>query len=133
MSNIAAAVIEGMRSELDASYRITGIGTAVPALVDRADGVVRHAHIWAGAMTPWPPTMLSEAAGYSCEAASDASLAAEAELIFGAGAGRGNLVYLNGGASGIGGGVIADGALLRGTYGYAGELGHMFVRTSGTI
>lgn len=129
--NIAAAVIEGMRTELDASYRITGIGVAVPGLVDQTDGVVRHApHL--GWHDEPVAGMLSQASGYPCRAANDASLAAEAELIFGAGAGRENLVYLNGGASGIGGGVISNGALLRGTSGYAGELGHTFVRTSGS-
>ncbi|MHA7296093.1 ROK family transcriptional regulator [Pseudarthrobacter sp. MDT1-22] len=130
--NIAAAVIAGMRSELDASYRIVGIGLAVPGLVNRADGVVRHApHL--GWRDEPVARMLGEATGYPCLADNDASLGAEAELIFGAGAGRGNLVYLNGGASGIGGGVIADGALLRGSAGYAGELGHTFVRTAGQI
>lgn len=128
--NIAAAVIEGMRSELDFSYRITGVGVAVPGLVDRADGVVRHAPHLGWRNEPLT-AMLSEATGYACQAANDASLAAEAEIIFGAGAGRENLIYLNGGASGIGGGVISDGVLLRGTSGYAGEIGHTFVRTSG--
>lgn len=128
--NIAAAVIEGMRSELHASYRITGIGMAVPGLVDRADGVVRHApHL--GWRNEPVARMLSQATGYQCQAANDASLAAEAEIIFGAGAGRENLVYLNGGASGIGGGVITNGVLLQGASGHAGELGHTFVRTSG--
>ncbi len=128
--NSAAAVIEGMRSELEASYRITGIGIAVPGLVNRADGVVRHApHL--GWRNEPVAQMLADATGYECSAANDASLAAEAELIFGAGAGRENLVYLNGGASGIGGGVICDGVLLRGASGYAGELGHTFVRTDG--
>lgn len=130
--NIAAAVIAGMRTELDASYRIVGIGLAVPGLVNRADGVVRHApHL--GWRDQPVARMMGEATGYPCLADNDASLGAEAELIFGAGAGRGNLVYLNGGASGIGGGVIADGALLRGSAGYAGELGHTFVRTDGKI
>jgi predicted NBD/HSP70 family sugar kinase len=128
--NIAAAVIEGMRTELEASYRITGIGMAVPGLVNRADGVVRHApHL--GWRDEPVASMLSEATGYPCQAANDASMAAEAELIFGAGAGRENLIYLNGGASGIGGGVICNGVLLGGTSGYAGELGHSFVRTGG--
>lgn len=128
--NIASAVIAGMRSELDASYRITGIGMAVPGLVNRDDGVVRHApHL--GWRNEPVARMLSEATGYPCLAANDASLGAEAELIFGAGAGQGNLIYLNGGASGIGGGIISDGQLLRGASGYAGELGHTFVRTGG--
>ena len=133
--NIASAVIAGMRSELDASYRITGIGVAVPGLVNRDDGVVRHApHL--GWRNEPVARMLSEATGYPCQAANDASLGAEAELIFGAGAGsgagQGNLIYLNGGASGIGGGIIADGRLLRGASGYAGELGHTFVRSGGS-
>ncbi|GAA2139914.1 ROK family transcriptional regulator [Arthrobacter humicola] len=137
--NIAAAVIAGMRSELDASYRITGIGMAVPGLVNRDDGIVRHApHL--GWRNEPVARMLSEATGYPCQAANDASLGAEAELIFGAGAGvgvgvgarPGNLIYLNGGASGVGGGIIADGQLLRGASGYAGELGHTFVRSGGT-
>ena len=128
--NIASAVIAGMRSELDASYRITGIGMAVPGLVNRDDGVVRHApHL--GWRNEPVARMLSEATGYPCQAANDASLGAEAELLFGAGAGQGNLIYLNGGASGIGGGIISDGQLLRGTSGYAGELGHTFVRSGG--
>jgi predicted NBD/HSP70 family sugar kinase len=130
--NIASAVIAGMRSELDASYRITGIGIAVPGLVNRDDGVVRHApHL--GWRNEPVARMLGEATGYACQAANDASLGAEAELLFGAGAGagQGNLVYLNGGASGIGGGIIANGQLLRGASGYAGELGHTFVRSGG--
>jgi len=128
--NIASAVIAGMRSELDASYRITGVGVAVPGLVNGDDGVVRHApHL--GWRNEPVARMLSEATGYPCQAANDASLGAEAELIFGAGAGQENLIYLNGGASGIGGGIIADGQLLRGASGYAGELGHTFVRTGG--
>ncbi|MHC6222827.1 ROK family transcriptional regulator [Arthrobacter sp. MMS24-S77] len=128
--NIAAAVIAGMRSELDASYRITGVGIAVPGLVNRDNGVVRHApHL--GWRNEPVASMLSEATGYPCHAANDASLGAEGELLFGAGAGQKNLIFLNGGASGIGGGVIADGELLRGASGYAGELGHTFVRSSG--
>lgn len=128
--NIAAAVIAGMRSELDTSYRVMGVGIAVPGLVNRDDGVVRHApHL--GWRNEPVAAMLGEATGYPCHAANDASLGAEGELLFGAGAGQKNLVYLNGGASGIGGGIIADGELLRGASGYAGELGHTFVRSSG--
>lgn len=39
-----AAVIAGMRSELDASYRIIGIGIAVPGLVNtfNPDAIVLH-------------------------------------------------------------------------------------------
>jgi predicted NBD/HSP70 family sugar kinase len=60
-------------------------------------------------------------------AGNDASLGANAESLFGAGRGVRDLIYLNGGASGIGGGVIADGTPLRGVGGYAGEFGHTLV------
>ena len=107
-------------------------GWPCPDWLNRDDGVVRHApHL--GWRNEPVARMLSEATGYPCQAANDASLGAEAELIFGAGAGagQGNLIYLNGGASGIGGGIIADGHLLGGASGYAGELGHTFVRSGG--
>ncbi len=68
--------------------------------------------------------MLAEATGYDVSVGNDASLGAMVEHIFGAGRGLHDLVYLNGGPSGIGGGVIANGALLGGTSGYAGEFGH---------
>lgn len=129
-ANIAAAVIAGMRGELDAQYRVAGIGIAVPGLVTSADGTVRDAPHLGWDNEPFAE-MLGRAAGYPAFVANDASLAAEAEMVFGAGTGVRNLVYLNGGASGIGGGIIAEGRLLAGTSGYAGELGHTFVRSDG--
>ena len=131
-ANIAAAVIAGMRTELDSSYRITGVGIAVPGLVSTAEGVVRHAPHLGWEDEPIA-AMLADATGFPSRAANDASLGAQAEFIFGAGAGLRNLIYLNGGASGIGGGIIANGALLTGAGGYAGELGHTFVRTDGQL
>jgi predicted NBD/HSP70 family sugar kinase len=130
--NIAAAVIAGMRGELDANYRITGIGIAVPGLVTTSDGMVRRAPHLGWENEP-VARMLSDATGYPALVANDASLAAEAEMVFGAGGGIRNLVYLNGGASGIGGGVVSEGRLLAGVSGYAGEIGHTFVRTDGAL
>jgi predicted NBD/HSP70 family sugar kinase len=54
----------------------------------------------------------------------DATLGAIAEHLYGAARGVDHVVYLNGGASGIGGGVIINGQPYRGAYGYAGEFGH---------
>jgi predicted NBD/HSP70 family sugar kinase len=128
--NITAAVIDGMRGELDAVYRTVGIGLAVPGLVRAVDGVVKLApHL------DWHDEplgdMLREATGYDVVAGNDASLGAIAESVRGAGRGVDDLIYLNGGASGIGGGVIAGGVLLGGTSGYAGEIGHTLVNSSG--
>jgi glucokinase len=54
----------------------------------------------------------------------DASSAAWAEYRFGAGQGARNLLMVTVG-TGIGGGIIADGRLYRGSRGFAAEFGHM--------
>ncbi len=74
---------------------------------------------------------LGEALGLPTFAANDAQLGCRAELAFGAGLGARNLVYLNGGASGIGGGIVANGRLIEGRDGHAGELGHLGVDPHG--
>lgn len=132
VANITAAIIEGMRTELEASYRIVGIGIAVPGLTRAEDGVVNYApHL--GWRDEPIAALIAEASGYPTSAANDASLGAGAELLFGAGVGSQDLVYLNGGPSGIGGGVISGGVLRTGRNGYAGELGHTLVVSDGAL
>jgi glucokinase len=63
-----------------------------------------------------------------CE--NDANCAALAEHEWGAGRGIENFVMVTLG-TGIGGGVIADGQLVRGRSGFAGEPGHMVVQAHG--
>jgi predicted NBD/HSP70 family sugar kinase len=75
--------------------------------------------------------MLSEATGHRAWAANAAVLGLRAESAFGAGRGVDDLVYMIGGASGIGGGAVGGGRLLTGAAGYAGEFGHTLVRTDG--
>ncbi|MEA4943506.1 MAG: ROK family transcriptional regulator [Propionicimonas sp.] len=126
--SITAAVIEGMQLELQ-GHLMAGIGVAVPGQVRTADGVVRNApHLnWHEEAFSEP---LSQATGLPVWAANDAGLGALAEYDFGAGRSRSHLIYLNGGASGIGGGLVANGRLLGGAAGYGGELGHVRVSDS---
>src|SRR5690606_10110832 len=67
--------------------------------------------------------LLADRLGVPVRVGNDASLGARAEQRFGAGRGHRDLVYLNGGASGIGGGVVVGGVLVGGAAGYAGEFG----------
>ena len=128
--NAVKAIVDGMRGEIDRSYHVVGVGVAVPGLVDAADGRVliaphlgwRDCSLTAG---------LTRALHFPVFAGNDASLAAIAESLFGAARGTADLVYLNGSASGIGGGLIIGGSPLRGTSGYAGELGHTLVNSAG--
>lgn len=126
--SISAAVISGMQVELD-GLLVAGVGVAVPGQVRTEDGVVRNAPHLGWHDEPFAEPM-SAATGYPVQVANDAGIGALAEHQFGAGRGHDHLIYVNGGASGIGGGVISDGALLGGTSGYAGELGHIRVSSS---
>ena len=112
--------------------RVRGIGLAVPGLVRAGDGLVRWAPHLGWTDIPLPK-LVTEATGLPALAANDASLGALAEHLFGAGRGVDELVYLNGGASGIGGGVIAGGRALGGVGGYAGEFGQNRPGVSGTL
>lgn len=118
---IASAVTEWQRDEL-AGSRIIGVGVAVPGLVRTADGLVRLApHLnWRDEDIVSP---LADTLRVPVAVGNDASLGARAEHLFGAAREHADVVYLNGGASGIGGGLILDGALIRGAGGYAGEWG----------
>ncbi|WP_104169403.1 ROK family transcriptional regulator [Cryobacterium sp. M23] len=127
--NISAAVIEGMRGELETRFRVVGIGVAVPGLVRAPDGLVRQAPHLGWVDEPFKD-MLEQATGYPVAAANDAILGAMAEHHFGAGKGFTDLIYLNGGASGIGGGMIIGGTVVDGIAGYAGEFGHIRVSDS---
>ena len=130
--NLATAIIQGVQSSVGAPGRIVGVGVAVPGLVHHSDGLVR----WAPRLQ-WVDEPIAEllgaATGLPVVLGNDASLGAVGERLFGSGRGVRHLIYINGGASGIGGGVISDGVLLQGVNGYAGEFGHTRVGSAGGV
>ncbi|MFB2580569.1 ROK family protein [Herbiconiux sp. P15] len=128
--NIVAAVVAGMRDELQSNYTTIGVGVAVPGLVRAGDGMINLAPHLGWHHEPLAE-MLREALDLPVHAANDAAVGALAESTFGEGRHVQNLVYLNGGASGIGGGVIVNGEVLSGESGYAGEIGHTLVNSAG--
>ena len=110
------------RSDDLAEAAIAGVGVAVPGLVRASDGLVRDApHL------RWTDTALRElieaATGLPAVVGNDATLGVLAEHLFGAARGIDDVVYLNGGASGIGGGLIVQGMPVAGASGYSGEFG----------
>ncbi len=119
---LVAERIQQWRAGDLAGARIVGIGLAVPGLVRAADGLVRHApHLrWVDAPVR---DLVADATGLPVAVGNDASLGAVAEHLFGAARGIDDVVYLNGGASGIGGGLIVHGMPVGGVGGYAGEFG----------
>ncbi len=117
-----SAQVDSWRAGGLADARIVGVGLAVPGLVRAADGLVRNApHLhWTDAPVR---DLVAGATGLPTTVGNDASLGAMAEHLFGAARGVDDVVYLNGGASGIGGGLIVGGMPIPGAGGYAGEFG----------
>jgi predicted NBD/HSP70 family sugar kinase len=128
---IATEVIGELAAEFGTSHSIVGVGVAMPGLVRARDGLVRLAPHLEWHDQPFA-ALLAEATALPVVAANDASTGILAESIFGAGRGVADVIYLNGGASGIGGGIISGGRVVGGADGYAGEFGHTLVTTDGS-
>lgn len=125
---LVAEVLERWTRDTLRETRVVGVGVAVPGLVRQGDGLVRNApHLgWVDAPVR---ALLATATGLPVAVGNDASLGALAEHLFGAARGADDVVYLNGGPSGIGGGIIVHGLPVGGVGGYAGEFGQNRVRT----
>jgi len=123
---VTTAVLKRLRRETNPTPWVFAAGVAVPGLVRSDDSsVVRAVHLdW----TEEPlGEMLATALGIPVVVRNDARVATIAETVFGAGRGVRDLVYLNGSASGVGGGAIIDGVALKGRDGFGGEMGHTAV------
>ncbi|MBN9177653.1 MAG: ROK family transcriptional regulator [Microbacterium sp.] len=120
--SMTAERIARWRDDELAGCRIIGVGIAVPGLVRSADGLVRRAPHLDWTDEPLRDRMMA-ATQLPTAIDNDATLGALAEHLYGAARGVDDVIYLNGGASGIGGGLVIDGRLVRGSGGYAGEIG----------
>ena len=119
-------VVTQLRAEVG---RIAGIGLGTPGLVDR-QGVLRFAPNLPGVRDLDLTTPLQQRFGLPVVAENDASCAALAEHRLGAARGADDAIVITQG-TGIGGGIIVDGRLLRGAHGFAGEPGHVLIDPSG--
>ncbi len=126
----------------DAATRLSDL---IHAVTSQTDGVVGLAVSTAGPINPasgtydHPPNLtgwhgktmkpdLERLTGLPVAIGHDATLAALAETRFGPFKGSQNLVYVTI-STGIGGGIVANGQMVTGSTGQAGELGHISVRT----
>ena len=105
------------------------IGVGVPGLVTRS-GVLRAAPNLDGVADFAVAELLSDRLGSEVHLDNDATCATASEWLLGAGRGTSDMMLVTLG-TGIGGGVVANGALVRGANGFAGEFGHMVVEPSG--
>ena len=109
----------------------TSIGVGVPGLVS-AGGALRYAPHLFGVLEVELQDILQHRVGQRVLVVNDNTAAAWAEHRFGAGVGFADMVYVGLG-TGIGGAVIANGSLIIGQNGFAGELGHITVDRNGDL
>ena len=106
-----------------------GVGVGVPGLVDRS-GVLRFAPNLPGVVDLDIKGELERRLGVAVKVDNDATCAAWGERQAGAARGYDDVILATLG-TGIGGGIVAGGVLLRGANGFAGEIGHMVVDPDG--
>jgi len=114
-------------------HRILGLTVAAPGLVN-ADGRVRFApHLgWSDLDLRAALLKTLHHPEYDVVVDNNANLAALAEYRGGVRAGTPDLVCLIGGV-GVGAGIIADGRLVRGARGFAGQIGHLQLDPAGPL
>lgn len=106
---------------------LLGVGIATPGIVDQDGVVLRAARLeWRGQPVA---DLLAAESGVPVHVANDANAAAVAELTFGTGESADLLLVRV--DQGVGAGLVLDGALYRGAYSAAGEIGHVVVDPDG--
>ena len=125
-------IVDAITEARDASdEELLAVGVGIPSLIDRERGVaVTTVHL---PLADVPVRdMLSERLGVPVVLDNDATCATIAEWRFGAARGASDALVLTLG-TGIGGGIVTNGQLVRGASGAAGELGHMIVDEDGPL
>jgi predicted NBD/HSP70 family sugar kinase len=107
-------------------------GLGLPAPIDSRSGRVGSSSILPGWIGIQAAQSLKERLGIEVRVDNDANLGALAEMIWGQGRGFSDFVYIKA-STGIGAGLIIRGALYRGAFGAAGEVGHTTIDESGPL
>jgi glucokinase len=125
-SHSPQAVEDAIVSTVDAlrsRHRVQAVGIGAAGWVDNTQALVRFSPHLAWREEPLKDRLTGRI-DLPLIVDNDANAAAWAEYRFGSGRGASVMVCLTLG-TGIGGGLVIDGRLFRGTYGMAGEWGHM--------
>jgi glucokinase len=126
----AEAIVTVARELVAGRDGVRALGVGAAGMVDRS-GVMRYAPNVA-----WREFPLAErvrkGVGLPTLVDNDANVAAWGEFRFGAGRDADDMLLVTVG-TGIGGGIVSDGKLFRGSHGFAGEIGHVIVEPGGPV
>jgi glucokinase len=117
------AAMADLIAELRTEHAVTGVGVGAPGFVNASRDTVLFTPNLPMAGVPLA-TSLGILTGLPVVVENDANAAAWAEFRFGGGVGATDMVMLTVG-TGLGGGIISGGRLIRGAFGVAAEVGHI--------
>lgn len=131
--DLAASLVEdALRSQHIPRERVLGVGIGIACPVDTRNDTLYAEGIMADWVGVRPADELSDRTGLTAEVVNDANAGALAESLYGAARNCDHMIYVRLSA-GIGAGIVADGKLLAGGNGLAGEVGHLQVEPSGRV
>lgn len=128
----ASLVDEALCNEDIPRERVLGIGIGIACPVDTRNDTLYAEGIMADWIGVRPADELSARTRLSAELVNDANAGALAESLYGAARNYDHMIYVRLSA-GIGAGIVADGKLLIGGNGLAGEIGHLQVDPAGSV
>ena len=122
--------IKQIAEQVGGMEKIRAMGIGAPC-GNYYKGTIEHAAnlIWAKGIVPLANMFVNEL-GIPVVVTNDAKAAAMGEMKYGVAVGMNNFVELTLG-TGVGSGIVANGQLIYGFDGFAGELGHMIVEPDG--
>jgi len=107
-----------------------GIGLGSPGTINHEKGTIKGAYNLNWTNSVYPVRDIEKGTGLPVTIENDANVAALGERWQGAGNNANDVVFVTLG-TGVGGGIIANGQLLQGQNGAAGEIGHVTVDPDG--
>lgn len=128
--NIIASINHRLELHGLSAENFLGIGMGSPGTVDRNKGTVIGAYNLNWSTLQSIKKQIEAGTNIPFYIDNDANVAALGERWKGAGEGGDDVVFVTLG-TGVGGGIIADGNLLHGKVGAAGEIGHIIVEPNG--
>lgn len=122
----AIARMVSMVAEVDPERKASAIGIGSAGPLDLEHGIILKTPNLVG----WEGTpivdLMRQGTGREVYLNNDANVAGLAEAVFGGGKGCKSSVFITA-STGVGGGIVVNGHLLEGAYGYGGEIGCMIV------
>jgi glucokinase len=124
LPDVAESILDKIKEREVSREEIIGVGIGAPGPIDGRGTVYNAVNLGWGTFSI--KNELQSLLNIPVEAGNDANVAALGEMWKGGGQGHSSLVAVTLG-TGVGGGIIADGRILSGATGAAGEIGHIHV------